>query len=219
MNRLVGLTRVRCPLVAVGLFLRDAFGRLFLLLLGGLGLLVHRGRLSLRCVSELDGWRLCPRCGAELERGEGRVRCTACSFIFYASSKPTASAVIAGDDERLLLSRRASEPFAGKWDLPGGFLEEREHPLDCLRRELREEAGIEFSAERFLGAWIDRYGHGPNAVATLNLYWSVSVAAGTPEAADDVAELRWFAADEVPEDELAFEHIWEVLSAWRNEDT
>jgi 8-oxo-dGTP diphosphatase len=171
----------------------------------------------LRHVSELDGWRVCPRCGSELERDDGRVHCDACGFVFYASSRPTASAVVVGDDGRLLLSRRAFEPFAGKWDLPGGFLEEGEHPLDCLRRELREEAGIEIAVERFLGVVVDRYGDDPSAVATLNLYWSVRVVAGTLKPSDDVSELRWFAPDDVPIDELAFEHIEQVISTWRNE--
>ena len=168
-------------------------------------------------MSEIDGWRFCPRCGNELSREGGRVRCSTCGFVYYAASKPTASAIVVGEDSRVLLSKRALDPFAGRWDLPGGFLEEGEHPLECLRRELREEAGIEITGERFLGVWIDRYGYGSRAVATLNLYWSARVADGTPEPADDVAELSWFAPEEVPVEELAFDHIADVLRAWRNE--
>ena len=94
-------------------------------------------------VGELDQWKHCPRCGAEVEPGGGMVECGACGFRVYASSKPTASAVCLDDDGRVLLSRRGIDPFAGKWDFPGGFLDEEEHPLDCVRRELREEAGVE----------------------------------------------------------------------------
>ena len=101
----------------------------------------------------------------------------------------------------MLLARRAVEPELGKWDLPGGFLEEGEEPLAGLRRELREETGLEVEPLSFLGAWVDTYGDGEGAIATLNLYW-LARAAGEPHAADDVAELRWFAADELPE--LAF---------------
>jgi ADP-ribose pyrophosphatase YjhB (NUDIX family) len=169
-------------------------------------------------MSELEGWRFCPRCGSKVEAEGRRVHCDACGSDYYANSKPTASAVVVDDHGRVLLSRRACEPFAGKWDLPGGFLEELENPLDCLRRELREEAAIRFDSERFLGFWVDRYGSEASAVTTLNLYWSVRLAEGTPKPADDVIELRWFVAEEVPLAELAFGHIEDVLHAWRNQD-
>jgi ADP-ribose pyrophosphatase YjhB (NUDIX family) len=146
---------------------------------------------------------------------DGKVECGECGFVAYAQSKPTASALIVDDAGRLMLSRRAIDPFAGKWDLPGGFLEEGEHPLDCLHRELQEEAGIRLRDTEFVGIVMDRYGDGPRAVATMNLYWSARIAEGTPEPADDVEELRFFALDEIPYDELAFEHLPEVISAWR----
>ena len=130
------------------------------------------------------------------------------------------------DRERRLPRRRGAraalatgaEPFKGKWDLPGGFLDEEEHPLDCLRRELREEAGVEMEPLEFLGVWIDRYGDDGSAQTTLNFYWTARIVEGTPEPADDVAELRWFAPEDVPLDELAFPHTREVLSALREKN-
>jgi 8-oxo-dGTP diphosphatase len=115
----------------------------------------------------------------------------------------------------VLLSKRAIAPMEGKWDLPGGFVEEGEHPVDCLRRELREEAGVGLGGEWLLGIWMDRYEYKRRVVATLNVYYGARIAEGTPEPSDDVAEFRWFRPDEVPLDELAFAHIADVLSAWR----
>jgi ADP-ribose pyrophosphatase YjhB (NUDIX family) len=166
-------------------------------------------------VSELDGWKYCPRCRAEVEIEDGRVECSACGLRTYASSKPTASAVCVDDEGRVLLSRRGEEPFKGQWDLPGGFLDEGEHPVDCLHRELDEEAGVEIEPQRFLGVWVDRYGGDGSAAATLNFYWTTRIVRGEPEAADDVAEFRWFAPDDIPMGELAFGHLRDVLRAWQ----
>jgi 8-oxo-dGTP diphosphatase len=169
-------------------------------------------------VGSLVGWTYCPRCRAGLTREDAkRVECRGCGFVAYGNSEPTACALCVDDDGRVLLARRAADVFQGYWDLPGGFLEEGEHPLDAMRRELREETGLEIEPTDFVGIWMDRYGDADDAPATLNLYWAARVVGGEPAPADDVSELRWFALDELPSrDELAF-HIADVLSAFRNQ--
>jgi ADP-ribose pyrophosphatase YjhB (NUDIX family) len=165
----------------------------------------------------LHGWRTCPRCAGGLENDGGRAACPSCGSIYYANSAPCVSALIEDERGRLLLARRAVEPYLGLWDPPGGFLEEGEHPLDGLRRELLEETGLEGEPTTFVGAWMDVYGDAPEAPATLNLYWTVRIADGEPVPADDVAELRWFAPHELPgPDELAFAKVVDALAAWRD---
>lgn len=165
----------------------------------------------------LHGWTTCPRCGARLENDGAQAHCSACGSTYYANSAPCVSALVEDGGGRLLLARRAVEPFLGLWDCPGGFLEEGEHPEDGLRRELLEETGLVAGPVRFVGVWMDRYGDAPEAAATMNLYWAVQVNGGEPVAADDVAELRWFAPDALPgPDELAFTTIGDALAAWRH---
>jgi len=168
-------------------------------------------------MGELEGWTFCPRCRSELAGNRARLTCPACGFVVYASSKPTAGALCV-EDGRVLLARRAAEPFEGRWDIPGGFLEEGEDPVAGLRRELKEETGLDVEPQRFLGVWMDRYGGDSTAEATLNLYWTARIVAGDPEPADDVSELRWFDRDALPSpNELAFENVPLVLAAWRDE--
>ena len=149
---------------------------------------------------------------------------TAGSRAPRAASSPTRTprrpraALVVDREGRILLARRAFDPYAGAWDLPGGFLDEGEHPEDALRRELREETGLEIEPDRYLGVWMDTYGDGPGAAATLNLVWSARVVSGEPVPEDDVTELAWFAPDELPpRDELAFSIVAAVFEAWRNE--
>jgi ADP-ribose pyrophosphatase YjhB (NUDIX family) len=165
----------------------------------------------------LLGWSHCPRCASALHVEAGRGRCAACGLVVYAHSDPTASAVVV-DQGRVLLARRAGQPYQGMWDVPGGFLEEGEHPLDALRRELLEETGAEIEPLEFLGVWMDRYGEGDAAPWTLNLFWTARLRSGPRELTpgDDVAELRWFPLDELPAPgELAFANVGLVLSELR----
>jgi 8-oxo-dGTP diphosphatase len=168
-------------------------------------------------VGELAEWRFCPRCREELRGDEKRKECPACGFVAYANPKPTASALCHDDEGRVLLGRRSIEPYKGAWDLLGGFVEEGEHPLDAVRRELREETGLEIEPLDFFGVWMDRYGGDSTAQSTMNLIWTARIVGGEPSPADDVVELRWFGAEELPPpDECAFELVSEVLSAWRD---
>jgi NAD+ diphosphatase len=157
----------------------------------------------------LDGWQFCPMCGEAIEKGDGRVTCGACGFVGYANPVPAAEAVCFDADGRVLLGRRAIDPGAGLWDLPGGFLDEHEQPLDGLRREVLEETGLELEQPEFLGFWLEPY----ESRVVLCLTW-IARTAGGGVAADDLSELRWFEPDALPTaSELAFTHYPEVLSA------
>jgi ADP-ribose pyrophosphatase YjhB (NUDIX family) len=167
-------------------------------------------------VAELHGWQFCPRCGVKLVVDPTNAACPSCGSCYYANSSPTVGALCEDELGRLMLTRRAIEPRKGKWDTPGGFLEEGEAPLDGLRRELREETGLEIEPGEFVGALTDLYGDGPEAQFVLSLNWTARVLAGEPVAADDVSEIRWFAADELPgEDEIAFPSVASLVRRWR----
>ena len=76
-----------------------------------------------------------------------------------------------------------------------------------MRREIREETGLEVEPLHFLGFWNEPY----DGRIVLCLTW-VARARGNARAADDLTELRWFAPDDLPWDELAFTHYAPALS-------
>jgi ADP-ribose pyrophosphatase YjhB (NUDIX family) len=159
-------------------------------------------------VGVLDGWRLCPRCGHELEPLERSHRvCPGCGARYWANSAPAVQGVLEREG-RVLLARRGIEPRLGFWDLPGGFLEEGEEPLDGLRREFLEETGIDVEPGAWLGAFVEPY----DAYFVLSLSWAVR-GEGEPRADDDVEELVWFEPGELPA-EMAFASQKLVLDAW-----
>jgi 8-oxo-dGTP diphosphatase len=56
----------------------------------------------------------------------------------------TAGALIFNDEGQVLLLKHRFRAGSG-WGIPGGFLEEGEHPEQALRREMREEVGLELA--------------------------------------------------------------------------
>jgi 8-oxo-dGTP diphosphatase len=118
-------------------------------------------------------------------------------------------------DGRVLLGRRGYEPGKGLWDIPGGFVDEDEHPLAALHRELLEETGLQIEPTEFLGIWMQPYEHR----TVLCLTWLARPVGGVERAGDDLVELRWFDRDQLPTpEELAFETFVEILSLWRARD-
>ncbi|HYH48452.1 MAG TPA: NUDIX domain-containing protein [Acidimicrobiia bacterium] len=157
----------------------------------------------------------CSTCGKTLP-GRPPVRCPACGVTHYANAKPCAGVLIM-QDGRLLLLRRAIEPWRGMWDIPGGFCDPEEHPMLTAQREAREETGLDVDVTGFLGLWLDRYPDpsDPDADVTLNAYYHATVGAevGAPDPAE-TTEIGWFSPDELPP--IAFpNHAEAVLVAWR----
>ena len=90
----------------------------------------------------------CPACGTALTtvRLEGRARsyCDACDEPVYRNPKPAAGVLVVNGDSVLLIRR--TNPPAGVWSLPAGFLEADEPPRAAAVRELAEETGVSVPA-------------------------------------------------------------------------
>jgi ADP-ribose pyrophosphatase YjhB (NUDIX family) len=127
--------------------------------------------------------------------------------VFYNNPVPATVAIVVGP-RGILLCRRAAEPFRGKWDLAGGFLEADERPERGLCREIREELGARVRRARSRGFVSDRYG--PGGFPVLGLVYEVRVA-GRITAASDVSEVRWFARDAIPWRRIGFASIRRAL--------
>ncbi|MBP2707642.1 NUDIX hydrolase [Microbispora sp. RL4-1S] len=90
---------------------------------------------------------------------------------------------------RLLLVRRGRPPGQGLWSLPGGRVEAGETDEQALRREMREETGLEIEVGRLAGTVIRP---GPDDGVAYEIYDYLATAAGgrlTP--GDDAADARW----------------------------
>lgn len=111
----------------------------------------------------------------------------------------------------VLLVRRADEPFAGSWALPGGFMTVDEGLDAAASRELLEETKVDVFTGHLeqLGSYGDP-GRDPRMRVVSVAYLAFAPGLPEPVAGSDAAEARWWATDDLLDDEtglpLAFDH-------------
>ena len=97
----------------------------------------------------------------------------------------------------LVAQRPVGKHLAGRWEFPGGKLDEGEAPLAGLKRELAEELGVRLQAAEPL----IRLHHDYQDRSVLLDVWRVTRYAGAPSGLDSQA-LDWVAPDDLPDIDL-----------------
>ena len=123
-------------------------------------------------------FRYCPKCGAAALRVTGGklLRCDACGFELYLNPAAAVAGLIMDGQDRLLIAVRGKEPGKGKWDLPGGFVDPGESAEEALRREVREEVGLDLTAMQYLGSFPNTYEYMGVRYATMDMGFLCQVA-------------------------------------------
>jgi ADP-ribose pyrophosphatase YjhB (NUDIX family) len=145
----------------------------------------------------------CPRCGSdtrvETPGGDDMARyvCTDCGTVLYENPKPVVGCVTEHEG-RILLCKRAIKPQLGFWTVPAGFMELGENLGQAALRETREEACAEVTLGSML-AVVDVVQAGQ-----VHIFFRGKLA--TPEfaAGDESLDVRLYAPEEIPWDEIAF---------------
>lgn len=115
-------------------------------------------------------------------------------------------------DGKALVTVRAGEPEKGRVDVPGGFVEIGEHPVQGLEREVREELGIEVEVEE-KPVLLATHTYGPDGNWVLAISFLARLVEGEPTPADDVAEIRWVSAEDIDDIDFAWEHDRNLVRA------
>jgi mutator protein MutT len=112
--------------------------------------------------------------------------------LAHAHFTVTAGAVIFNDKDEVLLLKHRFRAGSG-WGLPGGFMETDEQPEDALRRELREEIGLEVNDVKVFAA---RSFKKPQQVEVL---FRARAKAEVKTLNMEIERAEWFAIDALPE--------------------
>lgn len=110
---------------------------------------------------------------------------------------------VSGDDLLVLLVQRRGEPFAGRWAIPGGFVEPDESLDEAAARELREETSVDDVYLEQLYTFGEP-GRDPRGRVISVAYFALVRQALDVRGGDDAADARWFPLRALPP--LAFDH-------------
>lgn len=161
--------------------------------------------------------RFCHQCGGDLRLrrvpGDERERlvCQTCAFIHYENPRVVASVLPERHEDGkhfVLLMRRAMEPRRGSWSPPGGFVELGESPEEAAVREGAEEVSMTLEPFALLGVY------SRPALGIVVVAYRARALERDAQPGIEALEARWFAADEIPWDELAFETTTKALRDW-----
>jgi len=129
----------------------------------------------------------CPQCKSEMDLSEEYPKCPNCNLTIYKNSIPCVGIFIVKDN-KVLMHKRNIEPFLGSWDIIGGILDNGEHPQKGIKREVKEETGLEVEPTEILGIYMDEYNDGRK---TLNIHYIGEVVGGKIKANEEVLALEW----------------------------
>jgi 8-oxo-dGTP diphosphatase len=152
-----------------------------------------------RAESAPTGPRFCPTCAGPMPPPAGgrRAICPNCGYVHYRNPSPGVVVLVA-DGDRVLLGKRAAGSFrAGKWSLPGGFVEYEEDFLEAGIRETREETNIDVRIRSILNVVSNFLAPGLHTLVVVLL---AEPQGGALRAGDDFEEVCWHARlDPLPE--------------------
>lgn len=162
--------------------------------------------------------RFCQQCGGVVrlqhveEEERERLVCQSCGLIHYLNPRLVVSVIPERDgadgQRRLLLMRRALEPRRGFWTPPGGFVELGESTEEAALREGEEEVGLPLELEGLLGVY------SRPAVGLVVVVYRARALREEPSLGVEALEARWFTAEAIPWDKLAFETTVRALRDW-----
>ena len=141
-----------------------------------------------------------------IPEGDDRQRlvCPECNYIAYDNPKIVVGAVAVRHGD-ILLCRRAIEPRSGYWTIPAGYLEQWESLPEGVKREAREEAGVDLSLGPLLAIYDLPH------IAQLQMFYKAHCMTSEPCPGTESLEARFFSLSEIPWDTLAFPTVTKII--------
>ena len=116
---------------------------------------------------------------------------------------------------RVLLIRRGTEPLKGVWSIPGGLLELGEELAEGVRRELKEETGLDVKPLEVLAVFDRVFREGPRVrYHYVIVDYACRLKGGRLRSASDVLDARWVRREDLPQYHLSEKATSVLLQAF-----
>lgn len=168
-----------------------------------------------------EAFRFCPHCGATVESpGRNPLSCGKCGFTYYFTPVTGVVGIIAAEDGRVLLLKRARDPGRGLWGLPGGFVDPGEAADEALIREVREEVALTVLRLTYLGSFANRYDYRGTVIPVTDVIYVCHVESMSPLRIEpgEIEEAVWLHPGEAELSRMAFtsnRQALELFLRWR----
>lgn len=116
--------------------------------------------------------------------------------------------LVLNDKGEILLARRGIEPRYGYWNLPAGFMENEEGVEEGAIREVLEETGAQVAIQKLHSIYNLLKAH------QVYLFFRAKMLNDHVELTPESTEIKFFAPDDIPWDELAFSSNAHALKHW-----
>jgi 8-oxo-dGTP diphosphatase len=108
--------------------------------------------------------------------------------------------------ENIILIKRKYPPCAGQYAFPGGFIEPKESEIAALKREVKEETGLDIIVERKVGVY-DKPGRDPRGNIISNAYLCIiDSELSEIKCSDESTQVKLFPLEKIQDIDLAFDH-------------
>lgn len=155
-------------------------------------------------------FQFCPKCGSKffIQNSEKSKKCDSCEFEMFVNASAGVAVFILNNDNQLLVCKRAKNPAKGTFDLPGGFVDEKETIEQAIIREIKEELNADIVNSSYLFSLPNQYEYSGLTIPTIDLFFLCKIENfEVLRPADDVAAIEFIPIDKLNADDFGLNSI------------
>jgi ADP-ribose pyrophosphatase YjhB (NUDIX family) len=163
-------------------------------------------------------FKYCPSCQSE-NHSFDRIKkfiCNNCGFEYYHNTASAVAAFLEYNGKVVVIERNRN-PGKGMLDLPGGFSDPMESGEESLRREIKEELGIEPNGLTYLCSAPNKYQYKNNEYYTTDFFYTGKINTNnfTLEY-EEIRSIKLIEPKDLDPDKFSFQSMKMAISIYQN---